>query len=267
MMNIHSVKVIFFSPTNTTERIIEGITQGLRGDVVEKVDLTPPEAETRTFAEIYAELAIIGAPVYNGRIPALAGRRLRRIKAKDAPAVVVCVYGNRDYEDALLELKDLAVELEFRPIAGGAFIGEHSFNSEDMPIAAGRPDRQDLAAAERFGELIREKLKKNPVLDDMPALWVPGDFPYKEWDLPSGISPLSSETLCNLCEICSSVCPTAAITVEETVRTDPDVCILCSACIKKCSTGARGWADPGIMLGRKWLSENCRARKEPEMYF
>lgn len=265
-MNINSAKLVYFSPTKTTEKIVEGISQGIRVDLVEQVDLTPPEARTRKFAEMHDELAIIGAPVYGGRIPAEAVRRLRHIKANDTPAVVIVVYGNREYEDALLELRDLAAELGFRPVGGGAFIGEHSYDSEATPIASGRPDARDLEKAKGFGELIREKMRNIRTLDEMPPLQVPGDFPYREWHPPSDISPVTAETLCKLCEICTIVCPTAAITVRDTVMTDQNACILCSACVKKCPTRARVWEGPWIKRVTKWLSANCRERKEPEMY-
>jgi ferredoxin len=265
-MNINSVKLIYFSPTKTTERIVEGISQGIRVDIVEQVDLTPPEDRTRKFEETRDELAIIGVPVYGGRIPTEAVRRLRHIKANDTPAVVIVVYGNREYEDALLELRDLAAELGFRPVAGGAFIGEHSYHSEATPIATRRPDARDLEKAKGFGELIHERMRKIRTLDEMPPLQVPGDFPYREWDPPSDISPVTEETLCKLCEICATVCPTAAITVRDRVMTDHDACILCGACVKKCPTGARVWEGLWIKRATKWLSANCRERKEPEMY-
>jgi len=265
-MDINSAKLIYFSPTETTGKIVEGISQGIQADIVKTVDLTPPVARRRKFEEMYDELAIIGTPVYGGRIPLEAVQRLRRLKANDTPAVVVVVYGNREYEDALLELRDLAAELRFRPVAGGAFIGEHSYDSEATPIATGRPDARDLEKAKGFDELIQEKISKIRNLDEMPPLQVPGNFPYKKWDPPSDISPVTAESLCKLCETCASVCPTAAITVRDNVRTDHDACIVCSACVKKCPAGARGWDTAWITQVRKWLSANCHERKEPEMY-
>jgi len=175
-MDINSAKLIYFSPTETTGKIVEGISQGIQADIVKTVDLTPPVARRRKFEEMYDELAIIGTPVYGGRIPLEAVQRLRRIKANDTPAVVVVVYGNREYEDALLELRDLAAELRFRPIAGGAFIGEHSYDSEATPIATGRPDARDLEKAKGFDELIQEKISKIRNLDEMPPLQVPGNY-------------------------------------------------------------------------------------------
>lgn len=265
-MDINSVILVYFSPTQTTEKTVEGIAQGIQIDIVERLDLTPPEARTREFQEMHDELVIIGAPVYGGRIAHEAVHRLRRIKGNGTPAAVVAVYGNRAYEDALLELRDLAADLGFRPVAGGAFIAEHSYDSETTPIASGRPDAHDLEEARRFGELIREKMREMRTLDEMPFLQVPGNFPYVEWDLPSDIFPVTDETQCTLCGTCARICPTEAITVRDTVMTDQNTCISCSACVKKCSTGARAWENLWMKQAVEWLSANCRERKEPEIF-
>jgi ferredoxin len=213
------------------------------------------------------ELTIIGAPVYGGRIPAEAVRRLRRLKANGTPAGLVVVYGNRAYEDALLELRDLVAGLGFRPVAAAAFIGEHSYSTEATPVAHGRPDTLDLARAQEFGELIRGKMEERWAMLQASPLQVPGFYPYRDWVPPSDLSPITDETLCSRCETCAVVCPTAAITVGDVVITDVSSCILCSACVKRCPTGARTWEHPRIKRSREWLSTNCRERKNPETYF
>jgi len=117
-MDIHSVKLVYFSPTGTSKRIAEAIAKGVQVSC-EHIDLTPPTARTQEFEKLHDELAVIAAPVYSGRIPSEAVYRLRRLGADDTPAVLVAVYGNRHYDDALVELQDLAIELGIRPVAGG----------------------------------------------------------------------------------------------------------------------------------------------------
>jgi hypothetical protein len=51
-MDVNLVKLVFFSPTKTTDRILVGIAQGIQVDIVERLDLTPPEARTREFEEM-----------------------------------------------------------------------------------------------------------------------------------------------------------------------------------------------------------------------
>jgi ferredoxin len=265
-MDIRSIKPVFFSPTKTTAKIVIKIAQGINPDIITGINLTRPGAGHQDFGQLKDELTVIGTPVYAGRVPPEAVRRLRSIKGNNTPAVVVVVYGNRDFEDALLELRDIATELGFRPIAGGAFIGEHSYSSETTPIAVGRPDDQDMEAAKRFAEAIKRKMSKINTLNGMPALQVPGNFPYKKWVDRDAMAPVTVESLCTLCAECAAACPTGTIAVGDSVLTAARECIRCSACIKKCPTGARKWESAWIDQVRKWLNENCRQRKEPQIY-
>ncbi len=262
-MHIHSAQLIYFSPTNTTKKIIEAIVEGLRISRVERIDLTHPAQCT---VEIRGELAIIGGPVYGGRLPVDMISRFQRLKGKGTMAIIVVVYGNRAYEDALLELRDLVLEVGFQPIAAGAFIGEHSYSTKSAPIAAGRPDREDLNMAKEFGKIVRGKIEDMQARYQMAPLQVPGNFPYKERVLISNISPATEETLCTKCGQCASVCPSAAITISDTVVTDPSLCIRCCACIKACSTAARTMEDERMRKVAETLSLNCHQRKEPEIY-
>jgi ferredoxin len=265
-MQINSAKLIYFSPTGTTRKVIEGIVQGVHIDTVEHVDLTSPDPKKRKTYKMHEELAIIGSPVYGGRLPLDMISRLQRFKGNDAPAVIVVVYGNRAYEDALLELRDLALGLGFHPIAAGAFIGEHSYSNDAAPIAVGRPDIEDLRRAKAFGKKIHEKMRKIKAIAEMSLLQVPGNFPYKELQMLSDISPVTQQIECNKCEECVAVCPTSAITVGDTVVTDRSLCIRCCACVKTCSTGARVMADQRIRQIAEKLSTTCHERKEPEAY-
>ena len=265
-MNIDTLKLVYFSPTGTTKSILEGIVQGLQAETTERLDMTPPDASTRAIEKMHRELAIVGAPVYGGRLPPDAAQRLRRLKGSGSPAVVVVVYGNREYEDALLELSNLVTEAGFIPVAGGAFIGEHSFNNEAMPIATGRPDKQDLEKAAEFGKTIQEKMQGLDTLGEMVPLKVPGDFPYKKWSKWPGVAPSTQEAACIQCETCIAVCPTAAITMDGTPKTNTDACIVCCACVKACPTGARVADHPRIRQSQDWLSTNCSQRKEPETF-
>jgi len=267
-VNINSVNLVYFSPTQTTKQVLEGIAQGIQSNGATHVDLTLPHTNTQEFVPVNASLTLIGAPVYGGRLPADAAQRLRQVKGRGIPAVVVVVYGNRAYEDALLELKDLVTECGFVPIAGAAFIGEHSYSTDAMPIAPGRPDTADVEKAVAFGQQIREKMATfSP--DIIPSLTVPGNVPYKQGMRSSEEAPPAPVThtdLCTLCGQCAEVCPTGAIAVGETVITDARACILCCACTRACPTGARVMEDPRVLRTAAWLYREHSARKEPEVF-
>ena len=265
-MNIDAVTLITFSPTRTTERVLHAIARGVGTGAVEHIGLTPPTSRTRQLPEIRDGLAIIGAPVYGGRIPAEAEYRLRRLQGRGVPAVVVAVYGNREYEDALLELRDIAIEVGFVPVAGAAFIGEHSYDSANTPIATGRPDAADLGKAEAFGQAVWAKMAGIATLGDLPPVQVPGESPYQErFKEPKG-GPVTLDDLCTRCGECVAACPMGAIDVGNPLTTDEDTCIFCSACVKICPEEARVWEHTWVKRVAKWLAENYAARKEPETY-
>jgi ferredoxin len=265
-MNIETLKLIYFSPTGTTKRVLEGIAGAIQPAALEYLDLTPPESKTRRFEELRGGLMVLGTPVYGGRVPPDAVRRLRRLKASNTPAILVVVYGNRDYEDALLELHDLAVEIGFRPAAAGVFIGEHAL----MPVADGRPDAKDLEKAEEFGKKIRDKLDNYEKVDNLPPLKIPGKYPYVEKKISARdilkTFPVTDETLCVKCGSCTEVCPTASVTLNDRVITDTGECILCCACVVNCPTGARRMDAPRYRPGAGPPSKEFSGRKEPEIF-
>jgi len=265
-VEIKTVKLVYFSPTQTTEKVLKTTAKGMGIRDVRNVNLTFSDASSRSRTAKDHDAHIFGAPVYGGRLPALAVKRISQIKGSGTPAVVVAVYGNRAYDDALLELRDLVRQNGFVPVAGAAFIGEHSFSDAKTPIAKGRPDRRDLEKAKRFGASVIDKLKDIDRLDSQPPLHVPGKFPYQPYMAPSGISPETDSTLCSLCEACFNVCPTGAIRMDNEIITDAALCIVCCACVKECPNGARMIEAPRIQKIAQWLNANCRDRKEPEIF-
>jgi ferredoxin len=265
-MDVKKVKLIYFSPTGTTQKVLESIAEGIAAEDVGHVNLTLPEGARQTIPPFSEELVIIGAPVYGGRLPVEAIRRIKQLKAGNTLAILIVVYGNRDFEDALLELKNLVMELGFTPVAGGAFIGEHSFATKDVPIANGRPDNLDVQKAMDFGARIKEKIAALHSPAAQEELEIPGRFPYEGGARSMAVSPVSKEDSCTVCGTCAGVCPTAAIAINGRVETLTERCIRCCACIKNCPTGARVWEDAKMKNIASWLNENCRTRKEPQLF-
>ena len=265
-MPSNPTELIFFSPTKTTLATVEAIAKGMGGSETIKTDLTFPVA-TADLQNPSEGVAILGVPVYGGRVPDLAAQRLRaHVRGNGRPVVVVAVYGNRHYDDALLELNDIALELGFVPIAGGTFIGEHSFSSPGLPVAKGRPDDNDLQAAQDFGRKVAEKLAGLPSLDDVEPLDLPGNRPYKDGVQPAPIAPETDPDLCTLCGECARVCPSQVIEVADEVITDVSGCIRCSACIRACPTGARLWKVAKIHEINVFLHTKHAEPKQPEMF-
>ena len=266
-MEVKQVKLISFSPTGTTQKVLESIAKGIAIENVDHINLTLPEEAQQTRQPFSDELVIIGAPVYGGRLPVDAINRFKKLKASKTLAILIVVYGNREFEDALLELKNLATELGFNPVAGGAFIGEHSFATKDLPIATGRPDSLDIQKAMDFGTKIKDKVNALQSPDTQIDFEIQGMFPYEAGGVRSmAVSPVTQEDTCTVCGTCASVCPTDAISINGSVETEIELCIRCCACIKNCPTGARFIEDSKWLNIAKWLNENCSARKEPQFF-
>ena len=81
--------------------------------------------------------------------------RLKEIQGNHANCVVIAVYGNRAYDDGLIQLKDTAELCGFNVIASVAAVAEHSIMRQ---FGSGRPDEEDSKELKKFAEEILEKL-------------------------------------------------------------------------------------------------------------
>ena len=263
MTTLDTLNLTYYSPTGTTQKIIREIGKNLRYKLISENNIAEKSLEL-TAKNTDNSLTIIGLPVYGGRIPLTAIESLKNMQSNQSPAVILVVYGNREYDDALLELKEIVQNCGFNIIAGAAFIGEHSYSTNEKPIAQNRPDTQDLEKCRDFAKLISKKLKKNKVSE----LQIPGNYPYKERrQFSKDIHPETMYEQCNLCGICVDSCPTNAISIEEeTVITNGALCTLCCACVKNCPSEARLFENSTVNTFRENLLLNCSLRKEP-VYF
>lgn len=204
------------------------------------------------------DLVVIGIPVYAGRVPALAAKTLQNIKGKQTPVILVCVYGNRDYDDALLELKNNCENNGFTPIAASAFIARHSIFPS---IAANRPDERDDKQIVDFVKRCMLEHKENA----QRLLHVKGNYPYK---IPSAI-PLfpKGNRSCTACGICVKRCPVSAIPEKTPRKTNKEMCISCARCIAVCPEKARNFSGLIYRIARRKFESAYKNRKEPEFFF
>ena len=251
-----SIKAIVFSPTGGTKAVCDILAREIGPDPFE-IDLTDRFADHEQIALSADDVVVIAMPCYAGRVPALAAERFRRISGQGARAVVVAVYGNRAYDDELVELVDLAHDGGFRVIAGVAAVAEHSIVRE---YAAGRPDTQDVQDLADIAARIREKLAAAD--DSVPD--VPRNRPYK--DVPAGGNVPEADAACVHCGTCAAHCPNGAIDPEHPARTDAARCISCMRCVSICPAQARRIDPAKTAAIREKLRDVCSVRKAPECY-
>jgi len=250
-MNIEKWIIAHFSPTGGTKKVADAIAAGFNTPVVE-MDLTKANS-TVTLGEKDALMAVL--PVYAGRVPQISLERLSALKGSGQKAMAVVVYGNREFDDALLETKHALETNGFQVIAAAAFIAEHSIVRS---IAAGRPDAEDEKIARQFAADVMAKMK-NPA-----PVNVPGNDPYVELK-PSTFHPAADEN-CVQCGACAGQCPVGAIPLENPSQTLVDVCINCMRCVQVCPVRSRALPVPFVAGATQMLNEKAAGYKKPVIF-
>ena len=250
-MNVAKWIIAHFSPTGGTKKVADAIAAGFHIPVVE-MDLTKADSVV-TLGENDALMAVL--PVFAGRVPQVSLERLSTLKGNGQKAVAVVVYGNREFDDALLETKDALEANGFRVIAAAAFIAEHSMARS---IANGRPDAEDEAICRRFAADVMTKP------DNAEPVQVPGNNPYKELK-PSAFHPAANES-CVKCGACAQQCPVGAIPLDDPSQTNNDLCINCMRCVEVCPVSSRALPDTFRNMITQMLNQNAAGYKDPASF-
>lgn len=247
--------IIYFSPTGGTKRVANFFTNLDKNKKIE-IDLSSADVSgDYTFQK--EDICLVAVPSFGGRVPKLAIDKLQHMKADHSKTILIAVYGNRDYDDTLLELKDVLQSRGFSCIAAVAAVAEHSIVHE---IGAHRPDTQDERDFADFSTKLQKLLKEKNV----PEVSLPGNRPYKEYH---GI-PLKPQRTkgCTLCGLCASECPAQAIPKENPSSTNVEACISCMRCISICPEHARTLDPVLLSVISDKLEKVCFQRKNNKLF-
>ena len=182
----------------------------------------------------------------------------------------MAVFGNRSYDNALMELRNELEAHGFHTVAGAGVPTEHVFSDK---LAPGRPNADDLAELAGFGRKIGEKVAR---LTDIPApIAVKGEDPVGPYYTPLGTdgkpakflkaTPKTDPDKCSKCGLCATVCPVGSIPADAP-DTCAGICIKCHACIKVCPTGAKYLDDPAFLSHVAMLEQNYTRPTQAEWF-
>ena len=273
-MKITKVWAVYFSPTGNTKKVITTMAKKAAEVLsvpMETFDFTLPENREGVTSFESEDLVFFSTPVYAGRIP---NKMLPYVQSafegNGAFAVPVSVFGNRNFDNGLIELRN---ELElhgFHTIAAAGIPTEHVFSNK---LATGRPDADDLAKIAEFGEKVAKKVAD---MTEIPAkIEVCGDDPVTAYYTPLGsdgkpavflkAKPKTDPEKCTKCGICATACPMGSIP-KDAPDTCTGICIKCHACIKACPAGAKYFDDEAFLSHVEMLKQNYQRRAEAEWF-
>lgn len=268
-----TVWAMYFSGTGTTEKMATYIAKKIAehmGTAYKAFDFTKPAARKDKRVFDSDDVVVLGTPVIAGRVPNLLLQYLNTIEGKGALGIPIVLYGNRNFDDALIELRDIMEADGFHTIAGGAFVGEHSFSTT---LGRGRPDISDEREADKFVLAICDKVASGKLQDG--PVEVEGQEPVRPYYTPRDrngnnidirkVKPKTNEN-CDNCGLCAELCPLGSIDPKDCTQIT-GICMKCCACVKKCPKNAKYFDDRGYLYHKSELEELYGNRRAENKWF
>ena len=276
-MEIKRVCTVYFSATGTTQKVVNALSKEIAaglGAEQSEYCFNLPAAREQELNFTADDLVVLGVPVYAGRVPNLLLPYVRdMIRGNGALAVPVVLYGNRNFDDGLMELRNVMRDNGFVPVSAAAIVGEHSFS---RTLGAGRPDQEDMALVAKLAEETVAKVK-GFTETSAEAVAVEGCDPIRPYYTPRDrhgepirdflkAKPMTDGDKCVKCGLCARLCPMGSIDPAD-VSNVMGKCIKCCACVKKCPTGAKYFDHEGYLYHQHELEDLYGGRRAESKIF
>lgn len=175
----------------------------------------------------------------------------------------MCVYGNRAYDDTLIEMKDIVEAHGFKVVSAAAAIAQHSIFPR---VAKGRPDAEDIEKLHSFVAKSSDILSRISKMSAVSCLMVNGNRPYRDTK-PIPLHPEGSKEQCTSCHACAKMCPADAIDMDKPYKTNEKKCISCGRCIVVCPEHARHFGGLLYKTVCRKFEKDYAELKQPEFFY
>lgn len=256
-MNISKATVLYFTGTGTSERYAKAFAQALHCET-DVQELRHDNPQSKELGE--SDLLVVAGPVFGGYLPEFFYQQLENVSGSNTPAVLLAVYGARDYDNALLEMDTKLSTKGFVTVGAAAVVARHSIVTS---IAPDRPNAADIEEIQDFARTIESRLAGMDSIADAPKFTFKGNLDGQAAKNPC---PLVSEDDCVQCGTCAAECPVDAIPEDEPNTTNPELCISCMRCVEVCPNNARALPEQLVAGATAMLSQCADPAKENEFF-
>jgi ferredoxin/flavodoxin len=246
----NKVFIVYFSPAGSTRHVARLMEKRFRelGTEPFLFDLAENSGLSQVISEQIKEdsCLIVGSPVYVSHAVPPIMQFLAELAPAQATAVPFVTWGGASSGIALFEMARELDKKGFTILGAAKVLAVHCLMWQlEHPLGEGHPNSEDERMIQKLVDEINRKMQSHG-LRGMDL----SDLAYQKEEIHAEMEKMSlevakshmpireiDEQLCNQCEICAEVCPTASIGFAPYPVFGQN-CIYCFSCMRSCPEGA-----------------------------